>query len=155
MSIDPGNVCGWVGPFPEGHERKQCVSCGLMRSINEVAGCKIKGRSKAAPPAPPEINSGIGECLKKHFEGWGITATPTCSCRNIQKILDATQPEAVEKFVDYYVEQVFANTANLSGLMGNLIKAASWLAPGTAKDQIRNALLECVNASKSPPNATE
>jgi len=103
---------------------------------------------------PPRLNTGIGDCLKVFFDTWKIKASQRCSCADIKETLNLTPPAEVERRLDYYVDQVFDNIKNLSGIMGGLVKAGAFLMPGTARDQIKTALSECISKAKEQ-NAPE
>lgn len=131
--------------------------------------CQMKGRPVPEPPKPPVVkpvithsigmprrpSSGLGDCLKQKFEAYSVKQKPGCSCKDIQKTLNSMTAEEIEKDISLYVDNIFENVQNLSGLVGTAIKVFSWVSPDSAKTRIRELLLECLESAKAPESPVE
>lgn len=166
--------CGWEGSLPEFQVPQQCQSCQLMRSAGEVVRCRM-GLLREPPkvetlPTPvvkpkithsvgplPKASSGLGDCLKAKFEALNVQQKPGCSCKDVQKNLNGSTVEEVEKAFSLYVDSIFDNVKNLDGLMGTLVQVYSWISPESAKNRIRELLQGCLDAAKAgvSPDAPE
>ena len=104
---------------------------------------------------PRRFSSGLGDCLKQKFETYKVKQKPGCSCKDIQKTLNSMTAEEIEKDISLYVDNIFENVQNLSGLVGTAIKVFSWVSPDSAKSRIRELLLECLESAKAPELHTE
>jgi len=161
--------CGWAGPLPEFKEKGVCQACQKLCSAGEVLRCQMKGKPIPKPTTqrvvkpvithalgmPRRFSSGLGDCLKQKFDAYKVKQKPGCSCKDIQKTLNSMTAEQIEKDISLYVDNIFENVQNLSGLVGTAIKVFSWVSPDSAKTRIRELLLECLESAKAPESPTE
>lgn len=170
MSESSESKCQWVGGLPGYQQTGFCGGCQRQCSAADVLKCQMGGGPKppeeaqetphkkfthvvnpAKPVATPRVkrpSSQLGDCLKAKFDVYGVTQKPGCSCKDIQKTLNSSTVEEVERSLMVYVDNIFENVQNLSGIMGNLIKVYSWVSPDSAKTRIRELLQECLEAAK-------
>lgn len=119
------------------------------RKSSEVVSVVDRKAPVASTSSVVQIESGIGDCLKTSFDKFEIEFSPSCSCFDLQEILNRTSPESVEEAITEYVEKVAANVRHAKGLRGAVLKSVNWAVPGEVKSRIRVILTECIAKSKA------